>query len=81
MDPDPVWSGNTLSVIVASITFSADVKNRCLLLCLFDLILYVPVNSFSVKSGRVFLGTKQELMCLAQGHDTVLPMRLEPTTP
>ena len=24
--------------------------------CLFDLILYVPVNNFSVMSGRVFLG-------------------------
>ena len=24
--------------------------------CLFDLILYIPVNKFSVKSGRVFLG-------------------------
>ena len=25
------------------------------LFCLFDLILYVPVNNFSVMSGRVFL--------------------------
>ena len=24
-------------------------------LCLFDLILYVPVNNFSIMSGRVFL--------------------------
>ena len=24
--------------------------------CLFDLILYVPVNTFTVISGRVFLG-------------------------
>ena len=24
--------------------------------CLFDLILYVPVNNFSVTSGWVFLG-------------------------
>ena len=24
--------------------------------CLFDLILYVPVNNLSVMSGRVFLG-------------------------
>ena len=34
---------------------------------LFDLILYVPVNNFSVMSGQVFLGwtsTKQGLMCL-----------------
>ena len=35
----------------------------------FDLILYVPVNNFSVMWGHVFLGwtsTKQELTCLAQ---------------
>ena len=30
-------------------------KNK-LFVCLFDLILYVPVNNFSVMSGRVFLG-------------------------
>ena len=54
-----------------------------LFVCLFDLILYVPVNYFSVMSGRVFLGwtsTKQGLMCLAQGHNTVTPVRLEPAT-
>ena len=28
----------------------------CLFVCLFDLILYVPVNNLSVMSGRVFLG-------------------------
>ena len=40
-----------------------------------------PVNIFSVKSGRVFLGwtsTKQRIKCLAQGHNTVPPVRLEP---
>ena len=50
----------------------------------FDLILYFPVNNLSSMSGPVFLGctsTKQELMCLAQGHNTVAPVRLEPTTP
>ena len=50
--------------------------------CLFDLILYVPVNSFSVMSdGRIFLGgssTKQGLMGLAQRHNAVTPVRLEP---
>ena len=51
---------------------------------LFDLILYVTVNNFSVMSGRVFLGctsTKQGLMCLAQGHNAVTPVRLETATP
>ena len=46
------------------------------------LILYVPVNNLSVTSERVFLGwtsTKQGLMCLAQGHNAVTPVRLEPT--
>ena len=48
--------------------------------CLYDLILYVLVNNFSVTSGCVFLGwtsTKQGLMCLAQGHITVTPVRLD----
>ena len=39
---------------------------------------------FSVMPGWVFLGrtsTKQGLMCLAQGHEAVTPVRLEPATP
>ena len=51
--------------------------------CLFDVILYIPVNNVSVMLGRVFLGwtsTKQGLMCHAQGHNTVMPARLEPAT-
>ena len=39
---------------------------------LFDLILYVPVNNFTVMPGWDLLGwasTKQGLMCLAQGHN------------
>ena len=50
--------------------------------CLFDLILYVSVNNLSVTSGRVFMGctsTKLGLMCLAQGHNAMMPVRLEPT--
>ena len=46
---------------------------------LFDLILYVPVNNLSVMSGWAFLGwtsTKQGLMCLAQGHNAVMPVWL-----
>ena len=52
--------------------------------CLFDLILYVPVNNFSVMSGRVFVcwtSTKLGLTCLAPGHNAVTPVRLEPATP
>ena len=48
-----------------------------------DLILYVPVNSFSVMPGQVFLGltsTKQRTRCLAQGHNAVAPVRIEPAT-
>ena len=48
--------------------------------CLFDLNLYVPVNNLSVTSGRVFLSwtsTKLGLMCLAQGHNAVTPLRPE----
>ena len=45
---------------------------------------YVSVNNFSVMWGRVSLGwtsTKQEKMCLAQGHNTVTLVRLEPGAP
>ena len=48
---------------------------------LFDVILYVPVSNLSVMLGGVFLGlnrTKQGLMCLAQEHNTVTPVRLKP---
>ena len=44
---------------------------------LFVLILYVPVNKFSVMSGQFFLGwtsTKQRKNCLAKGHNTVSPL-------
>ena len=54
------------------------------IVCLLDLTLYVPVNTFSVMSGRVFHGwtsNKQGLMCIAQGHNAVSPVRLEPTSP
>ena len=50
--------------------------------CLFDLILYLPVNNFSVMLGRVFLGwtsTKQGLMCFVQVHNAVTLVRLDPT--
>ena len=49
----------------------------------FLLRLYVPVNIFSVMSGRSqrFLGlTSKELMCLAQGHNTVALVGIEPRT-
>ena len=39
-----------------------------------SLILYVPVNNFSVMSRQVFLDwtcTKQQIKCFAQGHNTV----------
>ena len=51
---------------------------------LFDLIFYVPVNKFSVMLVQVFLGwtsTKQGLLCLAQGHNALTPVRLQPATP
>ena len=54
---------------------------------LFVLRLNVPVNNFSVMSGRsqLFLGLTstvacRELMCLAQVHNTVTPVGIEPRT-
>ena len=55
----------------------------CLFVCLFVLFDSLrPINNFSVRQGRVFLGgtsTKLGIMCLAQGHNAVTPVRLEPT--
>ena len=50
---------------------------------LFVLILYIPVNNFSVMSGWVFLGltsTKQRIKCLAQGHSALPRVMLEPAS-
>ena len=50
----------------------------------FVLILNIQFNNFSVMSGWFFLGStrnKQRIKCLAQGHNTVPPVRLKPTTP
>ena len=63
------------------IILSSKSLHTCFLFCLFDLILYVPVNNLSDMSGRVFLGltsTKQGLMYLAHGHKAVTPVRQEP---
>ena len=49
----------------------------------YDLILYVPVNICSVMLVPVFPGwtsAKQGLMFLAQRHNAVPPVRLEPAT-
>ena len=50
---------------------------------LFDLILYIPVNNFSVILGHLFLGltsAKQGLKCLVQGHNVVTSVILELAT-
>ena len=48
-----------------------------LFVCLFVLRLNVPVNNFSVMSGRSkrFLGLTSTVgrMCLAEGHNTMTP--------
>ena len=54
----------------------------------FGLMLNVPVNNFSVMSGRShrFLGITSTFffwgggICLAQGHNTATPVGLEPPT-
>ena len=45
---------------------------------LYDLIIYVPDNNFSVMLERT--SAKQGLICLAKGHNTVTPVRLDPPT-
>ena len=51
-----------------------------LLLILLDLIIH-PSQQFFSYVGTGIPGLKQGLMCLAQGHNTVMLVRLEPTTP
>ena len=54
------------------------------IVCLFDLILLLPINNLSVIKGQVFLGrtsTKLGLMCLTHGHNAVTPVRLDPVAP
>ena len=55
----------------------------CLSWTVFVLILYIPVNNSSVMLGQVFLSwtsSKERIKCLAQGHNTMPPVRLEPPT-
>ena len=41
--------------VIKNYTFNV-FPNMMLVLCLFDLILYIQVNNFSVMSGWIFLG-------------------------
>ena len=41
------------------------------------LMLYVPINRFSVVLRYFLSSTKQRIKCLAQGHNTVPPVSLE----
>ena len=69
--------------IVITIKGRANIGNYETSFVLFDLIIYIPFNNYSVKSGWVFLGwtsTSQGLMCVAQGHNTMTLVRLNPTT-
>ena len=75
--PPPLWSLFSHK----SILKAGQRKRICLFVCVDSLR---PSQQFSVMSGRVFLGrtsTKQRIKCLAQGHITVPPVRLEPATP
>ena len=72
---------NIMSFVVRKPVFRVSDQVRCKHDFLFDYILYVPVNNFTVISGQVFLGwtsTKQGKMCLAQGHNTVTPVGSNP---
>ena len=59
-----------------AVKFRLKIKCEAYLIWLIVLMLYIPVNYFSAMPGRfpVFLGwssTKQQIKCLAQGHNTV----------
>ena len=69
--------------LLSEYTYNLNGVNLSLHLCL--IWFFTPQSTFfSVMSGRVFLGwasTKQGQMCPAQGHNTVRPVRLQPTAP
>ena len=59
------------------------VYNLHVFVCLFDLILYVPSTIFSYKETGL-PGLNQysaRINVLAQGHNAVTPVRLEPAAP
>ena len=82
MEPDKTAPISLIRVHTEA--FWSALEHMLQIFVLFDLILYVPVNNFSVMSGQVFLGwisTKQGLMCLAQGRNAVTPVRLKTAIP
>ena len=68
---------------VSRINFDSVITHKAeFLIILFDSLR--PINNLSVKQGRVFLGwtsNKLGLMCLAQGHNTVMPVSAKPAAP
>ena len=83
-----LWNGGTMELWTTQIQYSYEpakwYTKHNIRPCLFVLILYVQVNNFSVMSTSLFLGltsTKQRIECLAQGHNAVLPVKLETTPP
>ena len=81
-----VWFGLDRRLLSQAIRISFFIlyvyKCYPLLLYVFCLLVWFdslpPINDLSVKRG--FLA-KLGLMCLAQGHNAVMPMRLEPEAP
>ena len=74
-----LWLWHCLGILACFWFYT--VKQYDQMLYLFDLILYIPVNHFSVMSWRVFLGwtsTKQRIKSLAQEYITVSPTYLTP---
>ena len=75
------------TLIRSSLIWVCTVYTRLLLqmkLCLVWFNSWSPINNLSVIKGRLLLGwtsTKLGLMCLAQGHNPVTSVRLEPPSP
>ena len=84
------WTGSSESTLVKlpycwKSYFAAQLSksHEITLVCLFDLILYIPLT-ISVIKGQVFLGwtsTKLGLMFLLKDHNAVKPVRLESAAP
>ena len=56
MDPDQTAHREQSDQGPHYLLYMQKMRKQTTLVCLFDMILYIPVNKFSVMSGWIFLG-------------------------
>ena len=85
--PDLVWVRPDLVQVMPDFSLTGVIPDISFLIYYAPFVWFDslrPIQQFFSYAGRIFLGwtsTKQGIMCLAQGHNAVHPVRLEPATP